>query len=148
MNSFDNDSTVQSAETKKELEELQKLASSVFDEITKGFSASIKSGESFDDTLKTILASVGELALEFASAKIEEGFDQFLSQTLSSNNQEQSFASDIISTATNFLGGQFSQAAMPVNVTINAQDANSFKNSEQQIAALMARTVQRGQRNL
>lgn len=48
------------------------------------------------------------------------------------------------------LGVATGQAAAPVNVVFNvsAQDAASFRRSEGQITALLARTVQRGQRKL
>jgi phage-related minor tail protein len=42
--------------------------------------------------------------------------------------------------------GLAGQASAPVNVTIHAQDAESFKRSEAQVAAALARAVQRGRR--
>ena len=42
--------------------------------------------------------------------------------------------------------GLAGQGGSNVHVTINAQDAESFKRSEAQVAAALARAVQRGRR--
>lgn len=136
-----------------ELSEIQKIAGVVFSEIETGFSDAIVSGKSFEDALSNITKQLGELALNFATDQISNGLSSLLDSIFGSGSSSAAgtasndVVSEILSTFTTHFAGQPGSAA-PVNVNIQTPDAGSFKNTEQNIAAMFAKAVQRGQRNL
>lgn len=121
-------------------------------------------GRKFDDVLKGVGERLASMALQAAG----QGLAGALSSTLTST-----LGSSLVSTATGSVAslaapaslgglGEVSDAAGPsaraaprqasragpVSVTIQTRDAESFRRSEAQVTAAIARAVQRGQRGL
>jgi hypothetical protein len=122
-------------------------------------------GRKLDDVLRDVGSRLGSIALRTAGTSLTTSLASSLSQTLvgavtSTGLQSTAFATP--ASLANF-GQSFDQTQLPsapqaisaqnirpMNITLNIStpDAASFRNSEAQVSAALARAVQRGQRSL
>lgn len=139
-----------SKELKKEMQELEKVALSAFNTVVTGLGEAIIQGQSFESTLLDIGKSLLDIAGQEVGSSLADGISGIMKGVLQSGNSGQAASQDGFGglfSAISSAGGQYA-ASQPVQVTIQANDVNSFKQSEQYISQLMARTVARGQRGL
>ncbi len=117
---------------KAELADLSRLADSFGNAIVRSFADAVIHGEKLSDVLRELALSLAQMALTSALRPLGDLLGGVL-------------ASPMLSPA-----APPQTAAAPVSVTVNIQtpDAQSFRQSQSQVAALMARAVARGQRNL
>jgi hypothetical protein len=135
--------------------------------LTNAFVGLAVQGKSFGDVMGTLALSLSKMAVGAAFKPLETAFGSAL-QSLVSSSSALSGAGAIGTPAlplgSGLLGGGLASlfgagpAAAPIggavasgaNIIFNVTtpDANSFYNSETQIAALLARAVSQGQRNL
>lgn len=114
---------------KAELADLSRLADSFGNSIVRSFADAAIHGEKLSDVLQELALSLAQMALTAALRPLGDLLGGVLAPPL---------------------GAAAAGAAAPANVTVNIQtpDAQSFRQSQSQVAALMARAVARGQRNL
>jgi hypothetical protein len=121
-------------------------------------------GRKLDDVLRDVGVRLGSIALRTSGASLSASLASSLSQTLvgsiaSTGVQSAAFATP--ASLANF-GASIdqnlklpppalnAQATRPMNITLNIStpNAESFRNSEAQVSAALARAVHRGQRSL
>jgi hypothetical protein len=114
---------------KAELADLSRLADSFGNSIVRSFADAAIHGEKLSDVLQELALSLAQMALTAALRPLGDLLGGVLAPPL---------------------GAAAAGAAAPANVTVNIQtpDAQSFRQSQSQVAAMMARAVARGQRNL
>jgi hypothetical protein len=122
-------------------------------------------GRKLDDVLKDVGTRLGNLALRTAGSSLTSSLTSTLSQTLVStlsSSAAQTFGASTMPSFGQLAGNSDAneaayppsssnaQAARPMNITMNISTPNSesFRNSEAQVTAALARAVQRGQRSL
>lgn len=146
-------------ELKQSLAELERLGDRFAAKMIDAFTAVAIKGKSLDGVLRSLALSLSDMALDAALKPFEQALGGLFGQAFTG------FA------APSGLGGLFGGGAppvaglgassfpsasatpgmaAPVNVTFNVQtpDAQSFRQSQGQIAAMLSRTVGSGQRNL
>ena len=160
-----------------ELTELNRLGSSFGGTIARAFSSGISGGRKFSDVLRGLALSLSQQALTAALKPIGNLFGGLLGSIASPGGGITPFAKGGVvnspllfplSGGTGLAGEAGAEAILPlardksgrlgvragaggvVNVTVNvaARDVESFRQSQGQIAAAMARAIERGQRNL
>jgi hypothetical protein len=116
---------------KAELADLSRLAESFGNSIVRSFADAAIHGEKLSDVLRELALSLAQMALTSALRPLGNLLGGLLAAPITASAAPQT-------------------AAAPVNVSVNIQtpDAQSFRQSQSQVAALMARAVARGQRNL
>jgi len=116
---------------KAELAELSRLADSFGNRIVRSFADAVIHGRKLSDVLRELALSLAQMALTAALRPLGDLLGGVLAAPLGP-------------------AAPARPAAAPVSVTVNIQtpDARSFRQSQSQVAALMARAVARGQRNL
>ena len=116
---------------KAELADLSRLADSFGNAIVRSFADAAIQGEKLSDVLRELALSLAQMALTSALRPLGNLLGGLLTTPIMASAAPRA-------------------AAAPVNVTVNIQtpDAQSFRQSQSQVAALMARAVARGQRNL
>lgn len=116
---------------KAELADLSRLAESFGNSIVRSFADAAIYGDKLSDVLRELALSLARMALTSALRPLGNLLGGLLATPIA--------ASAALRTA-----------AAPVNVSVIIQtpDAQSFRQSQSQVAALMARAVARGQRNL
>ncbi len=97
--------------------------------------AAVISGRDFDDTLRSIALRASALALSQAFRPLESLAGNLLSGALAGGAGDGGTGGGIMRGST-------------INFNVQANDAASFRKSEAQIAALLARTVARGGRGM
>jgi phage-related minor tail protein len=160
-----------------ELADLNRLGSSFGGTIARAFSSAITGGRKFSDVLRGLALSLSQQALTAALKPIGNLFDGLLGSIASPGGGIVPFAKGgVVNSPLLFplaggagvAGEAGAEAILPlardrngrlgvragegsgVNVTVNiaARDIESFRQSQGQIAAAMARAIERGQRNL
>ena len=134
--------------------------------ITAALSSGQIEGRKFDEVLKGVGERLASTALQAAGQSLSRALSSSLASTLGSSLVSSAAAGGDASLAAPASLVGLSQAAdemaadagrsaqpqasraAPVSVTIQTQDAESFRRSEAQITAALARAVQRGQRGL
>jgi hypothetical protein len=116
-----------------QLRDLDRLADSFSYKLAKGLSDVIVKGKDVDDVLRSVAMSLSQMALRQAIAPV----GNLISTGLNS------LVSGLGGVASSALGG-----GAPVNVSISTPDIVGFQRAENQVAATLARAVQRGQRGL
>lgn len=131
--------------TGDELRRLEGLSDRFAASFTGAMSRAVKSGRSFEDTLRDIALSMSNVALRASLKPLENA----ISGTLSS------IGTSIASSLTGGAGGgplapsvASIAKAPPVNVTIQASDPAAFAKSQAQVAATLATAVGRARRTL
>jgi hypothetical protein len=144
---------------------LNRQASKAGTTIAAALAAGQVEGRKLDDVLKDVGTRLGNLALRTAGSSLTSSLTSTLTQTLTSSLSSTALQSVGASTSASFgqlagnadgNGAAYSlkpsngQAARPMNITMNIStpNAESFRNSEAQVTAALARAVQRGQRSL
>ncbi len=122
-------------------------------------------GRKLDDVLRNVGTRLGDVALRTAGTSLARSLTTTLAQTLTSGISSVAGSAVSLAAPASLLGfgGAESgtagsaasstsapQAARPLLVTMNIStpDAESFRSSEAQVSAALARAVQRGQRSL
>jgi len=123
-------------------------------------SGAITSGKGFEDTLRSIGQKFADLALNQALKPLENIFGNLLGSPTPFNFGQRlgvmgeagpEAIMPLKRGADGKLGvaaGENAGSSMNVVFNVTSNDASSFKRSEGQIAAMLARAVSRGQRNL
>jgi hypothetical protein len=125
----------------KDMSQITEQFGSIFADAMK---SSIVSGKDFENTLRQIALRISSLALDKAFGPL----DSLLSGLASSIFGDVSSAGDTVGPPIDLLRQRTSaNAATQVNFTVNSPDSASFRKSQSQIAGMLLRTVQRGQRN-
>jgi len=138
-----------------ELRELEGLADSFGRAMTAAFRRSIIDGKQLEDVLRSLALSLSSRALNQALLPIGQGIGSLLSGGLgrlfrtAPFGEFASLGSSIPKGAAE-RGGAGGVAGRGVNVVFNVStpDAQSFRRSEGEVAAMLARAVGRGQRGL
>lgn len=160
-----------------ELTELNRLGGSFGGTIARAFSSAISGGRKFSDVLRSLALSLSQQALTAALKPIGTLFGGLLGSIAAPAGGITPFAKGGVVNSpllfplaggTGVAGEAGAEAILPlardrsgrlgvrageggaVNVTVNiaARDVESFRQSQGQIAAAMARAIERGQRNL
>lgn len=116
---------------KAELADLSRLADSFGNSIVRSFADAAIQGEKLSDVLRELALSLAQMALTSALRPLGNLLGGLLATPFAASSAPQATA-----------------APVSVSVTIQTPDAQSFRQSQSQVAALMARAVARGQRNL
>jgi hypothetical protein len=142
---------------------LDRIARQAGASITAALKAGQVEGRQLDDVLRSVGQRLAEAGLQAAGRSIGVALASTLGSTLSSglsgNANSGGLATPAIlagfgeaSTVTGSGGGALANAepggAITIAMTVNTPDAESFRRSEAQISAALARAVQRGQRGL
>lgn len=160
-------------EVKESFEDLDKAARQALDHISDGFEKMIFEGGDFGDVLEGLKSQFLSLSQNYTQKAFNAGFDtlfdgftgggfdfgeisnsltSFLSGKEKADSQQNGFSNFGYEGQASFqsLQGQPHQPSSkaPINVTIMARDLGSFQGSEQYISQSLARSVNRGQRNL
>ena len=189
--SIDADTT----EIEASIERLEKISKEFGATFSTALTDSITQGKNFENTLRSIGASLAKVALSNAIKPLENIFGNFVGSIFSGGNAAKTapnansdvygpvrplqFAKGGLIAAPSYFNYQGATAVMgeagaeailplsrgpdgklgvatgqssgsPANIVfnVNATDADSFKRSESQISAMLARAVSRGRRNL
>ena len=139
----------------RELKELAALSDQFGRAFTRAISQAVRSGRSFEDTLKSIALSMSNVALKAGLKPLENAVSGTISSLAAS--AASSLAGSVAGSVGGSLGGgaaanaapaSSSLALPPVNVTIQASDPAAFAKSQAQVAATLARAVGRARRTL
>ena len=138
-----------------ELRELEGLADSFGRAMTAAFRRSVIDGKQLEDVLRLLALSLSSRALNQALLPIGQGIGSLLSGGLgrlfrtAPLGESASLGSSIPKGAAE-RGGAGGVAGRGLNVVFNVStpDAQSFRRSEGEVAAMLARAVGRGQRGL
>ena len=126
-------------EVGRELERLNGLSDRFAASFTGAMARAVRSGRSFEDTLRDIALSMSNVALKAGLKPLES----VVSGTLTS------LATSVASSFTGGSGGLAPAAKLPpVNVSIQASDPAAFAKSQAQISATLATAVGRARRTL
>jgi hypothetical protein len=127
---------LQTAALKAEMAGLSRLAEGFGQSIARAFAGAVIEGRKLSDVLKGLALSLVNQALSAALRPLGSLIGNFI-QPLAGAGA----ARDMLSTR---------MAAPPSNVTVNIStpDAQSFRQSQSQVSAMLTRAVARGQRNL
>ncbi len=128
--------TLQAAALKAELAGLSRMAEGFGQAIARAFAGAVIHGQKLSDVLKGLALSLANQALSQALRPLGSLIGSFVAPLAGA-----SAARETLSTRT---------AAAPVSVTVNISTphAESFRQSQGQVAAMLTRAVARGQRNL
>lgn len=110
---------------------------------TSTIKAAVISGDSLEESLRSIALRISGLALNKSLTPLESVVGSFVGSLTNSILGGQSSAGAPIG-----IGLQSNVAPANISFNVNATDASSFSRSEGQISALLARAVSRGQRGL
>lgn len=133
--------------------------------LSRALSAGITQGKSFDDILRGLGERLIEISLRAAFKPLETGISGVLGSLVKGvtdlftggTSGGSGLFGDLFGSSNGPAGaasaGSFTNAAsgasgVTVNMAISTPDADSFRRSEAQISAAMARAVSRGQRSL
>lgn len=133
--------------------------------LARAMSAGIVQGRSFDDILRGLGQRLIEISLRAAFKPLETGISGMLNGLVSSVTGI--FTGNGFGTSSlvsglfgergmssgaplfgSFANGAPAASGITVNMAVNTPDAESFKRSEAQVSAALARAVSRGQRSL
>lgn len=159
-----------------ELTELNRVSESFGRTITNAFAGAISGGRKLSDVLRSLVASLSRQTLSAALRPLGNAIGGQLASLLSPGRIVPFAAGGIVSSPTLFgmrgglglMGERGAEAILPlargadgrlgvqaggggtvtVNVHISTPDVAGFERSRSQVSALLARAVQRGQRNL
>ncbi|MFN3482265.1 phage tail tape measure protein [Rhabdaerophilum calidifontis] len=134
---------------------LDQLATQFGRSLSRTLASGIAQGRSFDDILQRLGERLVELSLRAAFKPLETGLGSVfngISGAVSGlfgggGGGEGLFSGGTGGGEAGF-GGLFGGGGVTVNMAVSTPDAESFRNSEGQIGAALARAVTRGQRNL
>jgi hypothetical protein len=133
-----------------QLSDIDRAGRGVSSSLSRAFLDLAVKGKSFEDVLKNLALRLSNIALNAAFKPLEQSLSQGFSSIFSGSSGGSGFVSDSVS------GGGFSpftsiaqapRGEAPITVNIQTADVESFKRSETQVAAVLARSVARGQRN-
>lgn len=143
-------------------EQLDRMRSQLsdIDRLGRGIGASLGSaftdlavkGRSFESVLSGLALKLSNIALRAAFKPLEQSVGSGLSNLFSGSSLTS--GSEVAGPSFAFQGGAGSAqsglgpSAQAITVNIAATDIESFRRSETQVAAVLARSVARGQRNL
>jgi hypothetical protein len=142
---------------------LDRAAKQAGNSIASAFAAGQIEGRKLDDVLKTVGQRLAQTALQTAGRSLFGSLASTLGSTLvgslsGSVASAGGFAAPASLSGLADVAGFASPEALParaqsaspvaVSMTINTPDAESFRRSEAQVSAALARAVQRGQRGL
>jgi hypothetical protein len=134
-----------------ELRELEGLANSFGQVMTTALRQSVIEGKQLQDVLRSLVLSLSSRALNQALAPIGQGIGSLLSGGLGGLLRNAPVGEQA-PVGSGLPSGTKPEAATPrgVNVVFNVTtpDAQSFRRSETEVAAMLARAVGRGQRGL
>ena len=127
-------------EVGRELERLEGLSDRFAASFTGAMARAVRSGRSFEDSLRDIALSMSNVALKAGLKPLEAAFSNTLS----------SLTTSVATSLTGRGGGNLAPAAKlpPVNVSIQAADPAAFAKSQAQISATLAKAVGRARRTL
>jgi hypothetical protein len=138
-----------------ELRELEGLADSFGRAMTAAFRRSVIDGERLEDVLRSLALSLSSRALNQALLPIGQGIGSLLSGGLGGLlrniplGERASFEAGIPSGAAGRgESGGVTRRGLNVIFNVTTPDAQSFRRSEGEVAAMLARAVGRGQRGL
>ena len=138
-----------------ELRELEGLADSFGRAMTTAFRQSVIEGKELEDVLRSLVLNLSSRALNQALAPIGQGIGSLLSGGLNGLfrnarfGERASIESGIpIGGAGRGEGRGVANRGLHVVFNVSTPDAQSFRRSEAEIAAMLARAVGRGQRGL
>jgi len=161
---------IETERLKAELSDLDRLGRNFGNTLTRAFAGAVVDGRKLSDVLRSLALSLSSQALSAALKPLGDAIGTAMSQAVP-------FAQGgIVSSPTYFalkggmgvMGEKGAEAIMPlargpdgrlgvstdggraINVTVNiaARDAESFRQSQSQVAATILRALERGQRNL
>ena len=148
----------EAAPLRAELRDLQGLADSFGRAMTTAFRRSVVDGQALEDVLKSLALSLSSRALNQALAPIGQGLFSglvgglFNGAKLSGGafSQATSFATRASTSNAGSVATRADASRGGVNVVfhVTTPDAQSFRRSEGEVAAMVARAVVRGQRGL
>lgn len=165
---------LQSETLRDSLNDLDRLAESFGTRMVTAFANAATQGRKLSDVLKGLALSLAQIALSQGLKPLGNLLGGMLSQVVSGGRVTAFADGGIVNSPTLFplrggtglMGEAGAEAVMPlargpdgklgvrgggatqVTVNIHTQDAQSFARAQSQVAALMARAVARGQRNL
>src|ERR687890_491317 len=129
----------------RQLNTLIGLSDKFGDSLSNAFAKNIAEGKKFDNVLKSVRQSLVQTGLRLALAPLQLALSQSV-KTMTVGAMGGSPPLD----AGGLLGVQAGGAARPASITVNiaTPDAESFRRSEAQVSAALARAVARGQRGM
>jgi hypothetical protein len=139
-----------------QMSRLDQLATQFGRSLSRTLASGIAQGRSFDDILQRLGERLVELSLRAAFKPLETGLGSVfngISGAVSGlfgggGGGGEGLFSGGTGGGEGIAGGLFGGGGVTVNMAVSTPDAESFRNSEGQIGAALARAVTRGQRNL
>lgn len=150
MNGIEFDVQVDSSAMRDALADLERLSGRFASAFSSSLRSAIADGREFEDVLRGLALRLSSLALDAAVAPLEQGASNVLSNIVGGltgalTGAVAPPASVPVPTMRSDLG---QRAAQNVTLNVSTPDAASFRRSEGQIAAMLARTAIRGRRSL
>jgi hypothetical protein len=137
------------------MSQLDQITTQFGHSLSRALASGIVQGKSFDQILQGLGQKLIEISLRAAFKPLETGLSGLFNSLVSGFSG--SFGGTSSST-TDFFGGGAGLAgqggaapagsSVTVNMSLSTPDAESFRRSEAQVGAALARAVMRGQRNL
>ena len=152
--------TVDASALRRELTEAERMTRSFGNALGDALEGGIVRGRSLGDVLRGLGARMSEIALSAALKPVETAFGSIFSKiTSSALGGASPFSGGGLAAPAPLSGGLSAPAApearaaaappsAPVTVNIATPDAESFRRSEAQVSAALARAVARGRRGL
>lgn len=128
----------------RRLAETGRIGRQFADTLASSFGSAAQRGRGLADVLDTLASRLQALALKQGLRTLEQGLEQLVTGALSGGLEAGRAAASPVPAA----GAATQRGAAPVIVNVTTPDAESFRRSETQIAALVARAAALGQRNL
>lgn len=152
--------TLDASALRRELSDAERTTRSFGSALGDALEAGVVRGRSLGDVLRGLSARMSEIALSAALKPVENAFGSIFSRiTSAALGGASPFAGGGLAAPAPLAGGLASPAApevravapppsAPVTVNIATPDAESFRRSEAQVSAALARAVARGRRGL
>jgi phage-related minor tail protein len=137
-----------------QMDQLEKLSTQFGRSLSRSLAQGIAQGKSFDDVLRSLGQRLIDISLRAAFKPLESGVSSLFGglTNLLSGAVSGGVGDGGLFSSTGFgggsTGGLFSSGNVTVNMAVSTPDAESFRRSEGQVSAALARAVSRGQRNL
>jgi dihydroorotate dehydrogenase len=128
--------TLQTAALKAGMDDLSRMAEGFGQAITRAFASAIIQGQKLSDVLKGLALSLANQALSAALRPLGSLIGSFVAPLAGAPAAREA------------TGMRTAGAPVTVTVNISTPNAESFRQSQGQVAAMLARAVARGQRNL
>ena len=150
MTAIEFDIQADTSAMREALADLERLSGRFADAFSSSFKSAIADGREFEDVLRGLALRLSSIALDAAVAPLERGASNVLGNIIGGLTGGLAGAvvpqpnSPVPTTRPSISQG----SAQNVTLNVSTPDAASFRRSEGQIAALLARTAIRGRRSL